>query len=502
MTQKEVINKYVVGVDLGTTSCKSAIFDRDGKMYACAKRPYRSYYPKAGMVEQKENEILDAVYGSCKEAIETSGLNPESIVSVSFSVNAGGSMFVDENNRNIRDIIGWQDARAKECLERLLTAMPTFYNITNMPILPYIGIVGRNRWMYKYDPDIMKNTKRFCTFVDWLQVEFGADDYYIDTPSACTMGLVNGTTRTYSESLMRFAGVDEARLPKIVNEPGKIVGRVSERAAERSGLPAGCNICLGAHDMDCACLGAGAVNEGEPVMIVGTIGALSYVSDKPVHTVTQDVLSMPKQGQNKWLLRSLNTTSASALQWFSDALCNARDGITDPAEPISFDMISRAASKSPIGSGGVCFNPNMIDGLGGFFGLSNGTTKGDMARAVMESIAFNIRKSLRIEDKIGVKSETIKLTGGAANSMFWCQMFADVLGRAIVTNYCPEVGCLGAAIFGAVGSGLYDTLEDAAAGMVSERNRFTPDKDNTKAYDAAYSIWLKEISGKSSLLKK
>lgn len=494
--------RYVVGIDLGTTSCKTAIFDRTGKMFICVKRAYQTYYPKAGWAEQKEDEVLDAVFESCKEAVEESGVGRDNIVSVSFSVNAGGSMFVDENNRNIRDIIGWQDARAKECLERLVKGMAPFYSITNLPVIPYIGVMGRYQWMYKYQPEVMKKAKMFCTLIDWLQVEFGAEDYYVDSPSACTQGFVNGTSRKYSPFLMKVAGVDEARLPKIVNEPGKIVGSVNEPAAQRSGLPAGCNICLGAHDMDCVCLGAGGVAKGEPIMTVGTIGALSYVSDKTLHSAGQDILSMPKQGQNKWLLRSLNTTSASAFQWLSDALCNAHDGITDPVQPITFDMIGRAASKAAIGSGGVCFNPNMLDGNGSFSGLSNATTKSDMARAVMESIAFNIKKSMGIEKKTGCVSETIKMTGGAANNVFWCQMFADILDRTIITNYCPEVGCLGAAIFGAVGSGLYDTLEEAAAGMVIEKNRFTPNKDNAKAYSAAYKAWLKAVKQNSGIIKK
>jgi xylulokinase len=492
--------KYVVGIDLGTTSSKTAIFNCNGELATCVKRSYHTYYPKAGWAEQKESEVLDAVYGSCKEAVEKSGINAKDIVSVSFSVNAGGSMFVDENNRNIRDIIGWQDARAKECLASLIKGMAPFYSITNLPVIPYIGVMGRYQWMHKYQPEIMKQAKMFCTYIDWLQVEFGAKDYYVDSPSACTQGHTNGTNRKYSPFLMKVAGVDEARLPKIVNEPGKIVGHVSESAALHSGLPVGCNICLGAHDMDCVCLGAGAVADGEPIMTVGTIGALSYVSDRTLHSVTQDILSMPKQGQNKWLLRSLNTTSASAFQWFSDALCNAQDGMTVSTQPISFDMIGEAASKSTIGSNGVCFNPNMLDGKGSFSGLSNATTKADMARAIMESIAFNIKKSMEIEKKIGVKSNTIRMTGGAANNSFWCQMFADILNRTIITNNCPEVGCLGAAIFGAVGSGLYVSLEEAVAKMVSEKNRFIPNKRNSEEYAIVYKTWLDSVKRDSKII--
>jgi sugar (pentulose or hexulose) kinase len=93
------------------------------------------------------------------------------------------------------------------------------------------------------------------------------------------------------------------------------------------------------------------------------------------------------------------------------------------------------------------------------------------------------------------------MTGGAANSAFWCQMFSDILNRTIITNYCPEVGCLGAAIFGAVGSGLYNTLEEAAAGMVKEKNRYTPNKKNSEAYSAAYEAWLKAVKQNSTIIK-
>lgn len=490
---KRISEKYVVGIDLGTSSAKTAVFNMEGEMVGCTKCGYPTHSPKPGIVLQKEEEVLDAIYSSCKQTLEQIKIPTEQIASVSFSTNVGGNLFVDDDNHVIGDIITWQDTRAKQVLPKLLTSFPFFYRISNLQFYPYIGVPGRFTWMKKKDPETVRKMKHYCSPIDWVQKEFGATDYFIDTASATCMGLADGTKRVWSQKLMDFFDISEEYLPKILNEAGKQIGTVNAEAAKRSGLPEGTPICLGAHDVMCMCIGSGAVNDGDCAMVVGTIGENSYTYKKPIHTLKQDITSFPRPGQEQWSLNGINTTSASAFQWFSDTLCNAYDGITNPEAPISFHQLDKAASTAPIDCNGILFTAELTECQGAFTGLSFASTKSDMARAVMEAVAFNCRMSTKIERSLPFQPTVIRFSGGAAKSRFWAQMFADVLNKTIVTTECDEVGCLGAAIYGAVGSGLYASVEEATVHMVHEKARYEPIPENVKQYNEVYKAWKKAV---------
>ncbi|MGI6193660.1 MAG: FGGY-family carbohydrate kinase, partial [Christensenellales bacterium] len=138
------------------------------------------------------------------------------------------------------------------------------------------------------------------------------------------------------------------------------------------------------------------------------------------------------------------------------------------------------------GAAGARTNPNA---KGTFLGMSLGTTKADMARAVLEGICFEMYDIVRAEEAAGINAKTIRLTGGASKSPFWCQMLADIMQKPVQLLQTSETGCLGAALYAGIGSGIYKDAHDAVNRAVKITREFTPDPSKAEAYQKAFERW-------------
>lgn len=488
------MGNYLVGIDEGTSGCKVCVFDLKGNVIGRAHEDYPCYFPQVGWVEQKEEDILPAVFKACKDAIADSGVDPEEIAAVSFGALAATATLVDENNHTTCDIISWQDARGAtpEIFGEFMQGVPPedFYNITGHPPFPFMAIPSKMLWIKNNNPEVYNGTAHFCSHHDWLTHEFGATGYNIDVSSAGRSGMMDTIKNEWSKQVLDTLGIKEEKLAKIVDEPGKVIGIVNHFASSMSGLPLGCPICMGSHDQDCCTLGSGGDEAGIAVMTIGTLGSFSYISDKPLRVESQDIVSNAKQGLGKWIIESCSVTSAASFKWFSEALCNAEDEITNPKKCVTYDMLSVAAGTSPIGCNNVFFIPELANSQGAFMGISLGTTKSDMARSVMEGISYSMKEAKMIEEHLGFHNKEIRLAGGVSNSALWCQMLADIFQRTILVNSCNEVGCLGAAIFAGVGVGKFKSVHEGVKKMVHFEKRYEPCKKAGAEYEEIYKLWL------------
>ena len=164
-----------------------------------------------------------------------------------------------------------------------------------------------------------------------------------------------------------------------------------------------------------------------------------------------------------------------------------------------YDLITRQAARSAIGANGVTFLPYLGGASGArqnpaaradFFGMTLGTTKGDIARAVLEGVSFEMRDIIDAQLAAGIEVPTIRLVGGAAKSPMWSQLLADIFQRPIDILRTTEAGCLGAAMYAGVGAGLYGSCEEAAERAVAVVNRYKPDPSTASAYDAAFARFV------------
>ncbi|MDR1044594.1 MAG: carbohydrate kinase [Candidatus Adiutrix sp.] len=490
--------KYLVGIDEGTTGCKVAVYDHDGNLASISAREYPSYYPREGWVEQNIFEIQKNVFDACREAIEKSKVNSNDIVACSHSNQGITLVLLDEHGAVVRDrTIGWQDVRHTEMLPSILEKISDsdHYKIAGMGVAAYNTAILN--WLQKYEPETWAKVARCCSHQDYFLHQYGADGYFTDEGCANFLSMCDVETAEWDDRLMALYGMDRSRLPIISHKPGQVVGTVSKKVSELTGLPSGCKICVGGLDTNCSALGAGVVNDGDNLLIVGTAGVSILVSDKFVSDPDGRVTVRGNPGLNNWQLYIMTNTAASAFRWFRDALCSLEVSVSHLMGEDPYNIMTQIAVNSKPGANGVtalaCLQGSHgrrknEKARGTILGISLGTSKADIAQAILEGITFEIRDLLDMQSKMA-EIKKIRLCGGAAKSSAWCQMFADILHTKVETTVNPELGGLGAAMCAGIGAGVFRDINDAIGKCVKIDKSYLPDEKNIEAYDNAYSRW-------------
>ena len=250
--------------------------------------------------------------------------------------------------------------------------------------------------------------------------------------------------------------------------------------------------------MNSCTFGAGAYEAGTEVLVMGTAGISILISDivkmDPNHRLT--IRSNP--GFGNWQYMIMTNTGASAFRWFRDAICSMEVATSKLIGVDSYDLITAAAAQSKPGANGVTAL-TCIQGAharvknemarGGFLGINLGTTKADIAEAILEGICFEMRDIIAMKEELAGAIKNIRLGGGVAKSQMWCQMFADVLGKPVEVTEVQEMGCLGAAMCAGIGAGIYSNPRNAIEKCVRVKKTYSPVAYRKAAYDKAFERW-------------
>lgn len=493
--------EYLLGLDEGTTGCKAVVFDLDGKVMGSDYREYPCYYPQKGWVEQLPEDITPALFESVKAAIADSGVDPKDIKGMGISSQAPCLGLLDENGDLIRPFIGWQDLRGEPLLDEIASKIDPseYYRISGSPNGPIFAL-SKWYWLRKNEPENWAKTAIFSTPQDYFLRAFGAEEYWTDLSSASREGTLNVDTFEWSQEIHDIVGIPESKRAKIALEPGKVVGHVPADIAEKTGLAEGTALCVAAHDQNCSTFGGGAVDPGDTVMVIGTFGSCFVVQAEPNKDPEEKLVVKPNHGMGNWTIEAFSVTSASAFRWYRDIIGEMEKSVAAEQGRDPYDIITEAITKVPVGANDVTFLPYLQGASGArlnskaeaaFVGMTLGTTKADMARAVLEGICFEMKDILEAQKKAGVEVGTIRLTGGAAKSPVWCQMLADVFQRPIALLQTSETGCLGAALYAGVGVGLYPDVHAAAKRAVKVTKEYQPNPANYEAYEKAFKRFVK-----------
>ncbi len=491
--------KYLIGIDEGTTGCKTCVFDTEGNIIGSSYREYPCYYPRPGWVEQKSDDIIPMLYASCKEAIALSGVDPQDIACASFSTQGSLVCVLDENNRPVRDFIGWQDVRSVAEQKELFGMLSREETYREAGATQITQSISKLLWIKKHQPELWSKVRRIATSMDYALYSFGADGFFADASSSGRLGLFAVDEYKWSPKLMALLGVDESMLPKLATL-GQMAGRVKPEISELTGLPVGCPLCVGAMDCCCSAFGTGNYKDGEASMVVGTYGACFITSHKKVRDPAGLLMIKPYVPTQTWTIEGSTSCAASSYRWFRDVFCDLEKAAGSVSGISSYDMINNQIASVPPGANGVTYLSYLqgADGVrsnpkcaGGFAGLRLGTTKAEMARAVMEGICYEMRVVVEHQLSTGVKLNGIRLAGGATKSPMWCQMMADIFQQTIIVTNAEEAGCLGGALIGGIGVGIYQDAEDASKQACRIVNTFEPNPANKAAYDDGFNRFNK-----------
>lgn len=488
--------RYLLGIDEGTTGCKACVFDENGTVVGSDYREYPCYYPRPGWVEQTAEDILPALFESCRSAVARSGVAKEDIAAVALSTQGSVTTLLDENGELVRPFIGWQDIRGIEQIEGISQRIDVqdFYRIGGNP-LGSVFTASKIDWVREHEPENFARVAVVSDHQDYFLRAFGAEGGWTDTCSASRYGTLDVDTSEWSERLNAAVGVPLDTLPTVVTEAGKVVGQISARVAALTGLAEGTPLCLGAMDQNCSTLGGGGVRAGTAVMVLGTFGSCYVVSDKPLRDPLSTLTVKPNHGVGNWTIEGFSATAASSFRWYRDVFADLEVAAGRALKRDPYDLITQAISDVPPGANGVTFLPHLQGAQGArpnpnakgtFTGMTLATSKSDMARAVLEGIAFEMRDVLEAQTAAGVDARSVRLVGGAAKSPIWCQLLADVFERPIELLQTSETGCLGAALYAGTAVGVYPDIAAAVDQAVTITDRYEPDASAAPAYEEAF----------------
>ncbi len=269
-------------------------------------------------------------------------------------------------------------------------------------------------------------------------------------------------------------------------EGTEITGRVSAQAAEATGLASGTPVVGGGGDQAAQAVGVGAVEPGIIALTLGTSGVVFAPTAGPLVEPEGRLHAFCHAAPGRWHFMGVMLSAAGSLQWYRDTFAPGTD----------FDTLVYEAGDVPPGAEGLLFLPYLTgertphpDPLarGAWVGLTVRHTRAHVTRSVLEGVAFGIKDSFTLIQGAGLGEITqVRVSGGGAKSPLWRQIMADVLNVELVTVNTTEGAAFGAALLAGVGAGLYDSVEQAAAQMVSITGRTTPDADAAARYPAFY----------------
>ncbi len=493
------MNGYVMALDQGTTSSRAIIFNREGEIVTLAQYPFKQIYPQPGWVEHDPMTILDSQLRAMSEAFEKSGLSPTDIAGIGITNQRETTIVWEKTTgKPVYNAIVWQCRRTAGICDELTAEGLGAYirDKTGLLIDAYFS-GSKIKWILDNVDGLRARADRgellFGTVDSWLIWNLtGGKAHVSDYSNASRTMLFNIDAFCWDELLCRRLGVPMSMLPEPVANSA-IYGKVAAGIKGIESL-AGVPICGSAGDQAAALLGQGCIETGQAKNTYGTgCFTLMNAGQTAVRSVSGLVTSVAwsVNGKTTYALEGSVFNACSSIQWLRDEL-----GIIKTAHEC--DILAESVPDN----GGV-YMVAAFTGLGAphwdmyargaLLGLTRGSTRAHLARAVLEGIAFQVRDLLDcMEFDSGSKLSVLRVDGGASVSNFMMQFQADVLRRPIDRPKMVETTAFGAAFLSGLSAGLWSSIYEISSLRESERI-FEPQMQDEER-QRLLSDWRKAVS--------
>jgi len=487
----------LLGLDIGTTGAKCVGFDERGNVLASAYREYPLYHPRPGWAELDCNEVWSACEEVTGKVAARLAADPPKAIAVSTQGEAG--MLVDEEgNALTRSAVSF-DARTVEEKAELVAALgaPRLYEIAGR-LVHTIHTVTKIMWTRRHHPELYDKAWKFLCFEDYAALRL-AGQPAMDWSLAGTTLLFDVRKREWSDEILDASGIDEEFLARAV-APGAKSGAGARSAAERRGLPAGMAIVAGAHDQPGAALGAGVIEPGIAIDSTGTVACITAALAGPVineKMLASGLCCYSHAARDLYATIAYNFTGGSILKWYRDTLGAAERAEAEAkgCSPYEVMMEEAGTVDGPTSllvlpyfstTGTPYFDENAKSAV---LGIRQSTSRGELLKALVEGVNFEMRLNLELLDGAGVKVRALRSYGGGAKSDTLMQIKADVYGRPVSRLGASEAGCLGMAMLGGVAVGEYTDLAEAVEATVKIERTFEPDAARSAAYTERFGLY-------------
>lgn len=474
-------NVYL-GIDIGTQSIKVVAFDREGNILASASENQYMQNLHPGWATEKPavwwEKIVRCLHRILKiiptDAIR--GIGVDGVTHSPVPVDKDGNLLQE-------DVQLYCDKRNAEIVERFRKDYKEcgVWDVTrNAPAGNWMGI--KIRWIIENEPEVYEKAACIMSAKDYINLKLTGVMGTDPSEASGTM-LLNHETSEWSDVAIDYMGIDKAKLP-VIHRSTEVIGTVTRQAAEITGLKEGTPVVAGAGDMPCGLYGAGMVQEGDCVDIVGTGSVIAVFSNEAMKNEMVANFRCASPGWSPYLSMD---SSGGAYRWFRDLFRE---------QGLSYNDLNKLAAKTQAGADGLVFLPYLqgertrgsARSKAAFIGMTPASTVGHMARAVMEGVSFESKASLELLDPSG-KSAWVTLTGGASKGDVWTQIKADIYGKRVRTLKQKETTAFGSALLAAIASGEYRNEAEAIHATTKYEADFFPNKETQSLYSELYEIF-------------
>lgn len=493
--------RYLLAVDAGTGSGRAILFDEAGRQVSTSQQEWShasdARYPGSMNFDYRKN--WETLSGCIRNALRQAAVAAADVVAVSATSMREAIVLYDEQKQEL-----WAcanvDARAGAEVTALREAHPDvedeIYYRTGETFA--LGSAPRLRWVKRHEPELYERTRYMSMLNDWIVFKLSGE-LYSEPSNAGTTGLLDLETRAWDPSIASRLGLKDDIFPSVV-EPGSRVGGVTKEAAAKTGLRVGTPVVVGGGDAQLACAGLGLVHADQMAVLGGSFWQQEVNIAAPKTDPDINIRVNPHVVKDLWQAEAIVFYAGLMVRWFRDAFCQEEKRSAQERGIDTYSVLTEMASHVPPGAHGILpvFSDSMriknwFHAAPSLLNLNidpERCGKPEIFRALLENAAIVTAKNLELIERFtGTEVAFITFAGGASKDPLWCQILADVTGKAVRVPVVKEATALGAAMTAGVGVEVYENLRYAAETLTQWERDYAPHSEHHDVYREVRQRW-------------
>lgn len=478
---------FYIGIDIGTSSTKSVLFDEKGSPLLSSLYEYDIISTKPGYAEENPKDWFDAVIKCLKDITK----EYPNINGIGLSGQMHGLVLLDKNDNILRNSIIWCDNRTsnekKEIEEKI--GKERIKEITgNEAMAPFT--LAKLLWVKRNEPDTFSKIDKIMLPKDYIRYML-TGSFTTDYSDASGTQMVDIFNKRYSKEILDAFSIKESWLPKL-KESTDITGYLKEDIKQILNLNSNTFVVGGAGDQAAAAIGSGIINPTDVSIVLGSSGVVFNPIKKEDINPNLPVQVFMHAIKDTYHIMGVTNGCGLSYKWFKETFCAEEEQQALKQEISIYDLLNEKASRSNPGSNGLLYLPylngertphNDPYATGTFIGIRQSTTKEDFTRSILEGVTYSLRDCNSLLDE---KDYKIYLSGGGAKSSLWREIIATNLKHEVLRIDQNEGGALGVAILAMVADGKYSSVEEACAKIIKLKDITKSVKENEHIYDKQY----------------
>jgi xylulokinase len=479
---------FWLGIDIGTGGTRALLVDRAGVVRAAFTAPHEDIRMERPLwAEQRPEDWWRAAVEAIRGVLAEAKIPGTQVHGIGMSGQMHGLTLLDAQGSVIRPALIWCDQRSQsqvDFINETVGRENVLAAIAN-PVLTGFTL-PKLLWVRDHEPGNFERVRKVLLPKDYIRYKL-TGDCATEVSDASGTALFDVVHRRWSAEMMNRLGLDHSILPS-VSESSDISGAISKEVAELTGLEPGTRVAGGGGDQASSAVGNGIVEPGIVSCTLGTSGVVFAHMEEVAYDPQGRVHSFCHAVRGKWHVMGVTQGAGLSLQWFRKQM----------APDASYDELTAEAAHAPAGSQSLYWLPYLMGertphldstARGGWMGLTARHTRADLIRSLIEGVSYSQKDCLDIIQNLGVRIDSVRVSGGGARSPFWRKLLANILGKPVVTLETQEGSAYGAALLALVGTGEFTSVPQVCREAIREVETIEPDPGQASAYAERHAIY-------------